>query len=165
MILLALAAYVSFAHNDTLHSTACANALCMQLAASTPAPAPCPWLTKGTAVAALGGEVTTRIVAPESMKGSCSYSLLTSPAASIEVVVDTSPLPACPANATALKGIGNEALRCKIPAKPNEREMISGRVRNHYFTVTIRATTHATSNSEESDWLQRIAEQVAGNLF
>jgi len=80
--------------------------------------------------------------------------------------VSKSTLPACGADATQLKGIGNEALRCGVPAAGSHAvQRITGRVRDRYFTLTM---SHPISNNPpepQDDALEQAAESVAGNLF
>jgi hypothetical protein len=86
----------------------------------------------------------------------------------LEIVVGASGTSACPADSTKLVGIGNEAVRCRPSAAHGEMaEMVSGRVRNQYFSLTLRLRKHGGNSAEEpgSDPLEQIAEQVAGNLF
>ncbi|WP_263350470.1 hypothetical protein [Acidicapsa acidisoli] len=134
--------------------------------AQTPAPTACPWVTKGTAEKALGGEVSLSVNLSDKDQGSCNFSRSLEPAAFLRIEVSRSALASCPADSSQLKGIGNEALRCKLPGQM--AETISSRVRDMHFTVTLNL--RAKSDSEKSsdaqdDALEHIAETVAGNLF
>jgi hypothetical protein len=84
-------------------------------------------------------------------------------------MVSKAELASCPTGSTVLKGIGNEAVRCKAPGSHSGGvEMISGRVRDVYFTVT--RTAHGQKRpvklpEAQDDALEQIAEQIAGNLY
>ena len=118
---------------------------CASLAtyAQSSAPKVCPWVTQGSAAKALGGEVSATIEISESGEGSCSFTRITDSAITLSIVVSKSTLLSCGADGTALKGIGNEAARCTIPgsdsgSKNQEAEMISARVRDMHFTITLK---------------------------
>lgn len=79
----------------------------------------------------------------------------------------------CGAGPTALKGIGNQAVRC-IPTsgKSKGEELIVGRVRDRAFIITIKAdwitsppTSPTKTRNPISDDSENIAEQVAGSMF
>jgi hypothetical protein len=134
--------------------------------AQTSAPTACPWVTKGTAEKALGGEVSLSVNLSDKDQGTCNFSLSQEPAAFLKIEVSRSALASCPVDSSQLKGIGNEALRCKLPGQMGET--ISSRVRDLHFTVTLNL--HVESDSAKSsdihdDELEHIAETVAGNLF
>jgi hypothetical protein len=148
---------------------------CASLAthAQSSAPKVCPWVTQGSAAKALGGEVSATIEVSESGEGSCSFNRITDASTSLRIAVSKSALPSCGADGMALKGIGDEAARCTIPGSDSgsdnpKAEMISGRVRDMHFTVTLRANEHQSPGrpaDPQDDELEHIAEAVAGNLF
>jgi hypothetical protein len=129
----------------------------------------CPWLTSGSAAHTLGGEVSVTAKVTNTGEGSCSFSRQQSPPDSLEVLVSRATLAVCPADSTGLKGIGNEALTCRLNGSRNEAvEMISSRVRDLHFTVTLTARGRKTTTKPadpHDDALEQIAEQVAGNLY
>jgi hypothetical protein len=127
----------------------------------------CPWLTQGSAAHTLGGEVSVTVKVSEG-EGTCSFTRQQPPADSLEVIVSKAALAACPPGSMALRGIGNEALTCRRGGPHDELiEMISSRVRDSHFTVTMtsRARSTAKSDDPQNDALEQIAEQVAGNLY
>lgn len=87
----------------------------------------------------------------------------------LEVAVSKAALPTCPPESLQLKGVGNQAALCKFPAAHGPAgELISGRVRDQYFTVTIdfaKQKSQSQSIEMREDLTEQIAEQVAGNLF
>jgi hypothetical protein len=134
--------------------------------AQTPAPTVCPWVTKGTAEKALGGEVSLSVNLSDKDQGSCTFSLSQESASFLKIEVSRSVLASCPADSTQLKGIGNEALRCKLPGQM--AETISSRVRDMHFNITLSLpakSDSAKSSDAQEDALEHIAETVAGNLF
>lgn len=129
----------------------------------------CPWLTEGSAARALGGEVSVTVKVSDTGEGACRFSRQPGSMDALEILVSKATLPACPAESTPLKGIGNEAATCRPHSSRAEAvEMISSRVRNLHFTVTL--TTRGQKSAVKSvdpqdDALEQIAEQVAGNLY
>lgn len=126
-----------------------------------PAQPACLWLTQGSAARFLGSDVSLKLSSPEAPKRFCRFVQQPSQD-SLEIVVSKGALASCPAGSTALRGIGNQAAKCKGPGA--HAEMVSGRVREFFFTVTHRSLTRKTIDAQD-DALEQIAEQVAGNLF
>jgi hypothetical protein len=128
----------------------------------------CPWLTEGTAAATLGAPVTTAVTLhgdPDRSEGTCTF---TAPQGSVlEIAVIAAPSePACPANSPKLPGIGNEASFCHT----DNRDRITSRVRDLSFRTTLTLQPPAPQpdpkqQEAHQQQLERIAEQVAGNLF
>ena len=130
----------------------------------------CPWLTQGSAVALLGGEVSAVIKYMPSGEGSCIFSLQQGAAKySLEIVVESTRRITCPPTSPKLQGIGNEASACRLQRLPNETvDMVSSRVRTLYFItgLTIRgAANPGIPLNKQRDIVERAAEQVAGNLY
>ena len=129
----------------------------------------CPWLTEGSAAHALDGEVSVTIKISDTGEGFCTFSRQQGPADSLDILVSKDTLPTCPPDSVTLKGIGNEALTCRPRSTHGEAvEMISSRVRDLHFTVTL--TTRSQKGSAkpvdpQNDTLEQIAEQIAGNLY
>src|SRR3984885_2424231 len=129
----------------------------------------CPWLTQGSAAAMLGGDVTAVIKLTPPEQGSCAFSLQQGGATySLEVVVESTPRSTCPPASPKLRGIGNEAVSCRLQRSQNETsEVINSRVRTLYFTIslTIKGTASPTIPlDKQKDIVERAAEQIAGNL-
>ncbi len=138
------------------------------------APAPkavqvaCPWLTQGTAAAALGGNVSVTASVSESGEGVCKFIRQQGPANLLEIEVRKAVLASCPPGSLQLKGIGNQAELCKRPGSSGVNvEMLSSRVRDQYFILTL--TSHLTPKEKTAELpeqpLENVAEQVAGNLY
>lgn len=128
----------------------------------------CPWLTEGSAAHALDGDVIVNTQVSEG-QGSCNFSRLQGPPDALEIAVSKAGLPVCPAGSTVLRGIGNEASSCRHTGPHGDSvEMISSRVRDLHFTVTLtapRQKNSAKADDPQNDALEQIAEQVAGNLY
>ena len=128
----------------------------------------CPWLTDGSAAHALGGEVSATVKVAED-EGTCTFARQHDAAGSLEITVSKAALPTCPSGSTSLRGIGNEALTCRHEEAHSESvEMISSRVRDLHFTVTLTSRDQKKTSKPEdpqNDALEQIAEQVAGNLY
>jgi hypothetical protein len=87
----------------------------------------------------------------------------------LKVLVSKSALASCPAESKELKGIGNQAAMCRVPSAHSKGvEMVSGRVRDLHFTVTLTSRGQKSPvklPDAQEDALEQIAEQIAGNLF
>ena len=134
----------------------------------------CPWLTEGSAAQALGGEVSVTVKVSDMGEGLCNFSRRQVSTDSLEILVSKAALPTCPPDSTSLKGIGNGALSCRPHGSRAEAvEMISSRVRDFHFTVTLTTRGQKTpakpdepqATDPQNDALEQIAEQVAGNLY
>jgi hypothetical protein len=140
-----------------------------QSPSAAPLPAGCPWLTQGSAAKALGGAVSATAHLSDAGEGWCNFSRREKPDAFLKVEVSKTALPSCGADSAKLRGVGNEAMRCLIPGSGDQRgEMISGRVRDLHFVITLEAGAKKTPTDAagaQEDVLQQVAEQVAGNLF
>jgi len=128
----------------------------------------CPWLAQGSAAAALGGPVTASVQVSDSGEGACTFTR-DGAGNNLKIVVQRTPQKSCPAESTKVKGIGNEAVFCKVQESPNELiEMVVSRVRELHFTVSLavhRSASHTSETSGAEDAVKQVAEQVAGNLF
>ncbi len=135
----------------------------------------CPWFTTGSAARVLGGEVkvTTHVV--DSRDGSCEFTrTLASSAQVIEILVGKSDTHPCPESSQRLKALGNEAAQCTRDGQQGQRQdIIAGRVRDVFFVVSLssgppslpKPEAMAGPDSNGASPLERVAEQVAGNLF
>jgi hypothetical protein len=129
----------------------------------------CPWFTQGSAERILEGDVIATVTVSDSGEGSCRFSRQSGSHDFLEIFVSRGALPICSAQAMQLKGIGNQAARCKAAGAHNESaEMVSGRVRELSFTVTLASrgqNNPVKSPAPQEDALEQAAEQVAGNLY
>jgi hypothetical protein len=132
-------------------------------------PPACPWLTLGTAAKILGGEVSVVLNVSDSGEGSCRFSREQGPVETLEIIVKKADLPGCPADGVALRGIGNEAMMCRHGGLNGEVvQMVSGRVRDQHFIVTITSHGHEKTGKAadpQDEPIARVSEQVAGSLF
>jgi hypothetical protein len=109
-------------------------------------------------------------------EGSCRFTRRAREAMeSLEISVGSADAHPCPEASRKLKAIGNEATECRrLIAPGQETDMIAGRVRKVYFIVSL--TNVADAILDQSDEvrpadpygaspLERLAEQVAGNLY
>jgi hypothetical protein len=129
----------------------------------------CAWLTEGSAASLLGGQVTPTASLSDNGEGSCKFIRRQEPFDSLEVIVSKTALPTCPPDSTRLIGVGNPTSMCRIlGAHGLTAELISGRVRDFYFTLTIdfsKRKTPPESTEIREDLMTQVADQVAGNLF
>ncbi len=139
-------------------------------------PAVCPWLTTGSAAAALGGDVTMVAQSSGNWDGTCKFEHHSQKVTqTIEILLSRTDSHPCPAGSTNLKALGNSAVQC-AHTKPNgdESDTIAGRVRDAYFVVTMTNVRGAIGDPSErarssdpfdASPLEQVAEQVVGNLF
>jgi hypothetical protein len=138
---------------------------------AAPAPSSCPWVTQGSARAALGGSVSATVQVLESGEGSCTFTRQQGAKDTLKVAVARTVLPSasCPAESPKLKGVGNEAVLCKVQGAPGElAEMLISRVRELHFTVSVSLHSEGSQTADQGraeEVVKQIAEQVAGNLF
>lgn len=74
----------------------------------------------------------------------------------------------CTSKATALRGLGNEAVLCGADRHSSPGEQVIGRVRDKVFVVDVSVKAGRGSNAKAKslgDMATMIADQVAGNLF
>ena len=141
--------------------------------AAKPGPAPhpqtgCPWLTEGSAAHTLGGDISAIVKVAEG-QGTCTFTRKQTPMDLLEISVSKAALHSCPSGSASLRGIGNEALTCRHGGAHGDMvEMVSSRVRDQNFTVTL--TTRSQKNAgkaddPQNDALEQVAEQIAGSLY
>lgn len=125
----------------------------------------CPWLTRGTAAAVLGGDVSLEFAMPSHSQGSCMFRGPQDPADTLIVTVSSVAPHACGKKSVKLVGVANWASLC-MTSRSQHRfiESIDGQARNTYFTVTLSLRRTKTWRSKEVG-LKHIAEMVAGNLY
>jgi hypothetical protein len=142
--------------------------LLLLFACTSSAATTCPWLTRGSAATALGGDVTATVQIAESGEGSCTFTRQDGPKDVLKIVVSKAPLESCPAESPKPKGIGNEAALCRVERSPNEAmELLVSRVRDFHFKVSLSVHRDElqTGINRAQEAVKQIAEQVAGNLF
>jgi hypothetical protein len=136
----------------------------------------CPWLSSGSAAKVLGGNISVVAHANGNWEGSCQFVRGDEgKSESIDILigkVDTHP---CPQTSTKVIALGNEAVQCSHPTQASQQvDIITGRMRDVYFTVTMTDVPNATrqlpsdahlSGQFGASPLERIAEQVVGNLY
>lgn len=65
-----------------------------------------------------------------------------------------------------LIGVGEDSVRCSIVVDGRQQEMIRARVRSIYLLVTLIAGKGIPTNTAQlRSIVERVAEEVAGNLF
>jgi hypothetical protein len=127
----------------------------------------CPWLTEGSAVKALGGNVRVVLSLTNASQGSCTFVSTAHPHDQLRVIVGAVGVPSCPSGSEQVVGVGSGASRCRLPI-PEQAQMVSGRVRAVHMAITLSGAGNAMaamSLNRNDDTIQQIAEQVAGNLF
>jgi hypothetical protein len=139
-------------------------------------PAVCPWLAAGTAARVLGEPIVISAHSESNWEGGCSFVRQSSgKMRAIEIQVSKANPHACPDNSTKLNALGNDAVQCRRSTKKDEvSDLITGRVRDAYFVVTMtnlpEAVREPGGSTHPADLygasgLEQIAEQVAGSLF
>lgn len=139
-------------------------------------PALCPWLSTGSAELVLGAPVTLSAHVEGVRQGTCSFMR---PSAgrmgTISIAVGKEDTHACPQGSARLAALGNEATQCTSHDTHGQpTDVIAGRMRDIYFVVGIANVLDAatvpeaptrSSNPFSASILERIAEQVVGNLY
>jgi hypothetical protein len=129
----------------------------------------CPWLTEGTAGATLGAPVTTTVTLhgdPSRPDGTCTFTAPQGSVLEVAVITTTPFEPVCPAHSLKLPAIGNEATFCRA----DRRYVLTSRVRDLFFRTTLSTQPGGPQpdpkqQEANQQQLERVAEQVAGNLF
>jgi len=136
----------------------------------------CPWLTSGSAAKALGGSVTVAAQSTSNWEGSCRFLRRSAEARQqISILIGSLDSHSCPANSESVKALGNQAVQCRrVLANGQKSDSIAGRIRNVFFVVTMIDVPGASqsasadtrpSDSEDASPLEKITEQVVGNLY
>ena len=129
----------------------------------------CPWVTDGTAAAALGGPVQTTVALGTDGQGSCRFAREPGASRALDVAVSLVSSHACPPGSKKVAAIGNEASVCRAASAPGETSLtIESRVRTLHFTVRLRLAgvqAEAMTDEQQQNCVHDIAEQVAGALF
>lgn len=138
-------------------------------------PFACPWFSLGSAETALGGPVSMKLHVESASQGTCEFTAQSGNAKMLRIVIGKADAHDCPEDAMKVKALGNEAVQCRRTGEHNESiDVIAGRVRDVFFAVSISgvhdaATTPGTPSHPDDQFdaplLERVAEQVAGNLF
>ncbi len=133
----------------------------------------CPWLNAATAEGVLEGPVQTT-VAKNGDDATCEFSRRDSSGKlRIEVVAmhaSRDELAAyqaeCSVPGVPLKAIGNQALACSVDTRNREvAEQVVGRVRRQAFLVRVSSSASGFERQVLREKAEKVAEQVAGNLF
>lgn len=125
----------------------------------------CPWFTRGTAAAVLGGKVSLAVSMDGHSAGSCVFRALQKPPQTLTIVVSRMAPPACRKKSVKLTGIGNWASLCSISRwRQRHAESVSGQARNTYFTVTLAFQQKKKWRVRDAD-VEHVAGMVAGNLY
>jgi hypothetical protein len=135
----------------------------------------CPWYSTGSAEHLLGGEVTLVTHVNGTWEGSCTFTRGTGPSApAIEIVIGKLNVHPCPETSTKVNALGNEAVQCSRAMDGRKADTIAGRMRDVYFAVSMINVADATleepgdqhlSPEYGASPLERVAEQVVGNLY
>lgn len=139
-------------------------------------PAVCPWLSTGTAASVLGGPVTLTAHVETNSQGVCHFTRESGDVKEdLGIMIGKEDPHACPQGSTKLVALGNEAAQCKSRNSQGELlDVIAGRIRNVHFVVSITnplpASTVPAAAGRPPDLygvpvLERVAEQVVGNLY
>jgi hypothetical protein len=125
----------------------------------------CPWFTRGTAAAVLGGKVSLTARIDGYSAGSCVFQNQQNPLQTLTIVVSRMAPPACRKKSISLTGIANWASLCSI-SKWHHRhtETVTGQARNTYFTVTL-AFQQKRKWRQRDTQVENAAAMVAGNLY
>jgi hypothetical protein len=145
-------------------------------AAMAQIPVLCPWLSTGSAATALGGDVRVTAHSENNWQGSCHFTRQTSGSTqAIDIQVTKENSHPCPGGSAKLRALGNEAVECFRSSSHGEpADTIAGRVRDAWFEVTMTGVPEATrepaakarpADPYSATALERIAEQVVGNLY
>jgi hypothetical protein len=135
----------------------------------------CPWYTTGSAERMLGGQVMLIAHVNGTYDGSCMFARGTGPSApAIEIVIGKANLHPCPDSSTKVSALGNEAVQCRRELQGSQVVTIAGRMRDVYFSVSMMNVSGATDEQPADPHLspeygasplERVAEQVVGNLY
>lgn len=138
-------------------------------------PAVCPWFSLGSAETTLGGSVSIKLHVDSASQGTCEFTAQSDNAKSLRIVIGKVDAHDCPVDAMKVKALGNEAVQCRRKGEHNQSiDIIAGRVRDVFFAVSISGVPDATTtpgtpahpdDQFDAPLLERVAEQVAGNLF
>jgi hypothetical protein len=139
-------------------------------------PTTCPWFSSGSAQAVLGGPASFHFQAEENGLGLCEFTSQSGEGTRmLRIFVGKVDKHVCPPESTQLKALGNEAVQCRrLDAQGHTWDVIAGRIRDTFFVVTTSnvpnaAATPATDARPQDPYsastLERVAEQVVGNLY
>lgn len=138
-------------------------------------PSACPWFSLGSAETALGAPVSTKLHVDSASQGTCEFTAQGDNTKSLLIVIGKVNTHNCPEDAMKVKALGNEAVQCRRTGEHNESiDVIAGRVRDVFFVVSMSGIPDATetpgtpahpADPFDAPLLERVAEQVAGNLF
>lgn len=138
----------------------------------------CPWLNNATAAGTLNGPVSLKVQGNTGNGGSCLFQYHEgSTIYALQIVVrNIKVIPEeimtdeshCRSQPMPLKGIGNEAISCRINSNYLYGEQVVGRVREKEFIIGVGSNlgkNQAMSIEMLEVKARSIAEQIAGSLF
>jgi hypothetical protein len=139
-------------------------------------PATCPWFSAGSAASVLGGPVVSNIHVESNTQGMCHFSRTSGGEKQfLEILIGKENPNACSQSSTRRTALGNEAVQCKSTNTDGQTlDVIAGRMRNVYFVVSVGNVSDASTvppgpngspDPYEASMLERVAEQVVGNLY
>jgi hypothetical protein len=150
--------------------------LLLSVTCAAQTPATCPWFSAGSAVSVLGGAVVSKIHVQSNSQGMCHFSRTSGDEKQfLDILIGKENPNACSRGSTKRTALGNEAVQCKNTNTDGQTlDVITGRMRNVYFVVSIGNVSDASivppgpngsPDPYEASVLERVAEQVVGNLY
>jgi hypothetical protein len=145
-------------------------------AASAQTASLCPWLSSGSAAKVLGGNISLVAHANGNWEGACHFVRSDGEKpASIDILIGKVNTHPCAEGSVKINTLGNEAVQCARTSPESQHvDVIAGRMRDVYFTVTMTDVQHAAqrlpsdahlSGPFGASLLEQVAEQVVGNLY
>jgi hypothetical protein len=135
----------------------------------------CPWINKATASGILGGPATVSVDNKKPDSTVCKFHFekdnhVYDLQIDVEQMKDAntefvSYKSRCGAEATSLRGIGNEAQACSADKGATHAEQVIGRVRDRAFVVILSTDDSSMPRDVLKEKARSDAEQVAGILF
>lgn len=138
-------------------------------------PPVCPWFSTGSATSVLGGPVELSSHVEDNSQGMCRFTRASGgEKESLVITIGKENTHACAQDSAKLVALGNEAVQCKnTDAQGQTLDVIAGHVRQLFFVVSAANIPDAAKapsamvppDPYAASVLERIAEQVVGNLY